>query len=233
MGKTAVILISLGILMMIIALLGIVQMGDPLIAAEGLYNSGDRYGHHMFRQFKVTGEKLDLETLDAYVEDYIGLYPEDLQISDVFTFSDSDYYYSIIESETGRGAMELLVNPYTGTVYPEFGPNMMWNLRYGMHGRRGMKGGMMHRPFGWDDYPLVNDISKDEAISIGLKFVQSNVGSNIEIGHEAHDFYGYYTLHVEDNNTVIGMLSVNGFTGDVWYHDWHDKVSEVISSHHE
>jgi hypothetical protein len=29
--------------------------------------------------------------------------------------------------------MELLVNPYTKEVIPEYGPNMMWNLKYGMH----------------------------------------------------------------------------------------------------
>ena len=38
---------------------------------------------------------------------------------------------------------------------------------------------------------------------------------------EAEAFYGYYTLHILKNGQVEGMLSVNGYTGAVWYHTWH------------
>ena len=34
-------------------------------------------------------------------------------------------------------------------------------------------------------------------------------------------FYGYYTIHVMKGGQVYGMLSVNGYNGDVWYHTWH------------
>ena len=37
---------------------------------------------------------------------------------------------------------------------------------------------------------------------------------------EAERFYGYYTLHVLTNGQIYGMLSVNGYTGQVWYHSW-------------
>ena len=93
-----------------------------------------------------TGAKIDMEDLEHGVSSYIGEYEEELVISDIFVFENSDYYFSIMEEDTGMGAMELLVNPYTGEIYPEFGPNMMWNLKYGMHGSggRGMMGrGMM------------------------------------------------------------------------------------------
>lgn len=34
-------------------------------------------------------------------------------------------------------------------------------------------------------------------------------------------FYVYYTIHVTKGGQVYGMLSVNGYSGDVWYHTWH------------
>lgn len=38
---------------------------------------------------------------------------------------------------------------------------------------------------------------------------------------EAIAFPGYYTIDVDRNVKPIGMLSVNAYTGQVWYHVWH------------
>jgi hypothetical protein len=38
---------------------------------------------------------------------------------------------------------------------------------------------------------------------------------------EAITFPGYYTIDVARNGHPIGMLSVNAYTGQVWYHYWH------------
>jgi hypothetical protein len=38
---------------------------------------------------------------------------------------------------------------------------------------------------------------------------------------EVTAFYGYYTIEVESNGSVYGMLSVNSYTGQVWFHTWH------------
>ncbi|MHB8648146.1 MAG: hypothetical protein ACYDAR_20385, partial [Thermomicrobiales bacterium] len=40
-------------------------------------------------------------------------------------------------------------------------------------------------------------------------------------------FYGYYTLHIMKDGTVTGMLSVNGYTGQVWYHNWHGDFIQM------
>jgi hypothetical protein len=34
-------------------------------------------------------------------------------------------------------------------------------------------------------------------------------------------FYGYYNLDILKDGKTYGMLSVNGYTGAVWYHTWH------------
>ena len=39
-------------------------------------------------------------------------------------------------------------------------------------------------------------------------------------------FYGYYTLDFERDGTMVGMLSVNGFSGQVFLHAWHGTFIE-------
>ena len=33
--------------------------------------------------------------------------------------------------------------------------------------------------------------------------------------------HGYYTVHTLKDGKITGMLSVNGYSGEVWYHSWH------------
>jgi hypothetical protein len=224
------------------------------------------------------------------VKDYINKYDKDLEIADVFIYSDTDYYFSIVEQDTGMGAMELLVNPYTGTVYQEYGPNMMWNMKYGMMENQNMMGydGMMGNESTTDydgmmgnesttDYDgmmgngdtagyggmmgnqnitgnhngserwcenydntnyineaetKVNELAFDEAFSKGDEFLSGQSG-DYKLSESYHEFYGYFTFHVEKNGESSGMLSVNAFTGDVWFHDWHGELLEIRGSHEE
>ena len=52
-----------------------------------------------------------------------------------------NYYGQLKERATGRGAIQVLVDRYTGRAMPGMGPNMTWNNKYGMMG-----GGIMERP---------------------------------------------------------------------------------------
>lgn len=44
---------------------------------------------------------------------------------------------------------------------------------------------------------------------------------------DAETFYGYYTLHTLKGGKITGMLSVNGYTGAVWYHSWHGAFVQM------
>ncbi len=50
-------------------------------------------------------------------------------------------------------------------------------------------------------------------------------------GTEADDivvYYGYHTIMTTFGDKHYGMSSVDGFSGDVWYHTWHGMfLSEV------
>ena len=41
-------------------------------------------------------------------------------------------------------------------------------------------------------------------------------------------FYGYYTIEVLNNGTPYGMLSVNGYSSEVWYHTWHGQFVRMV-----
>lgn len=141
----------------------------------------------------------------------------DLKATEVMKFA-NNYYAEVGEKDTGFGAMELLVDKNTGQVYPEPGPNMMWNTKYGMmSGGRGM-GSMMGSPAqGSADNEM--PVSPERAREIADGYL-SRVSPGTRAG-EAETFYGYYTLHAERDGNITGMLSVNGYSGEVWYHSWH------------
>lgn len=183
---------------------------------------------------------MGIEEIEREVNRYIEDFDEDLEIADIFVYEDSDYYVSVEESDTGKGAMELLFNPYNGVVYPEHGPNMMWNDKYGMHGRGSIMGRhMRNHPF-FNEYSGYYRNEKAEklvdletAVELANEYVKQYIDENLLATEEGHEFYGYYTLHIAKEGQTVGMLSINYYTGDVWFHDWHGKLIEVISHHDE
>jgi len=153
-----------------------------------------------------------------------------LEVKDVMEFA-NNYYAQVRESDTGIGAMELLIDKQRGRLYPEPGPNMMWNTKYGMMGGRGMggmmgqggpNGGGMMGDFYQPSQASPNDqlpITPEDATQIANDYITRNsLGTDTETPDQ---FYGYYTIHTKSDGEVNGMLSVNGYTGAVWYHTWH------------
>jgi hypothetical protein len=134
---------------------------------------------------------------------------EDLQIAEIMEFS-NNFYMEITEKDTDFGAMELLLDKNTGNIFPEYGPNMMWNTKYGLN---------MHMIANQTDADM--SIDEEEAIQLAEKYLNKR-GTDEFTGEEADRYYGYYTIHtVSKEGDIVGMLSVNGFTGQVWYHSWH------------
>ena len=62
-------------------------------------------------------------------------------------------------------------------------------------------------------------VTTEQAKSLAQRFLDTQL-PGIMVA-DADTFYGYYTLHTLRNGQVEGMLSVNGYTGAVWYHTWH------------
>jgi hypothetical protein len=68
-------------------------------------------------------------------------------------------------------------------------------------------------------------ITKTDAKQLAQAYLNLHLsGSSTE---EPDTFYGYYTIHVLRDGKVYGMLSVNGYTGQVWYHTWHGAFIQM------
>ena len=138
---------------------------------------------------------------------------------------DNHTYVQIMENSTGIGAMEVLIDPGTREVYPEHGPNMMWNLKYSTMGHgRGM---------GWSNQSGLSSVfvesmpvSGTDATFEAQEYLDEYFPGTVADDHSVV-FYGYYTLHVLSDGEVTGMLSVHGESGQVFYHDWHGELLEM------
>jgi hypothetical protein len=162
---------------------------------------------------------LSIEDAHKAVEQYVaGLGYINLEIAEVMEF-ERNFYAIVAESDTGIGAMELLIDKSTGAVGPEMGPNMMWNARYGMHGRGG---GMMGRATS-----ETNTVLPEEALEIAQRWLDA-YRPGVTVEEHADPFYGYYTIHTLKDGEIEGMLSVHGMTGQVWYHTWHGAFVQMI-----
>lgn len=149
---------------------------------------------------------------------------DDLVLHEVMLFEQNGYAI-VTESSSGMGALELLLDYETRTVFQEYGPARMWNEKYGMMGR-----GMMR----WSAYPseslagtdsIEMPVSKLEAMDLAQEYLDQNMADAIIAG-EGMAFYGYYTFDYSQNGEPAGMLSVNGFTGQIWPHTWHGDFLE-------
>jgi hypothetical protein len=176
------------------------------------------------------GETLDIDGAIKVAEAYLADYGDDnLQVAEVMQF-DNHFYAEVKEKDSGTGAFEILIDPQTAAVFPEPGPSMMWNTKYGRMGGRGygmMQGyGMMGgvQPLNGETPEMT--ITAEEALTNAQEAIDKQMAGN-KAGSEAEAFYGYYTIHIEKDGKVVGMLSVNGYTGDVWFHSWHGTFVEM------
>ena len=179
----------------------------------------------------TTGEPLSIEESKTAIEEYLAqLGNDDLVLKEVMVF-DQNAYAVIQEQSTGFSAMELLVDHASGDVFPEYGPNMMWNLKYGMMG--GRRGEFGSGACCSDVYSADDDfefeampVTLEEARAAAQEYLDQEV-PGAAITEEGFTFYGYYTFDFEENGEMAGMLSVNGFSADVWPHTWHgDFIAE-------
>jgi len=197
---------------------------------------------------------LTVDQAKAAAEKYLAnVKNDDLKIAEIMIFNNNAYVL-VKEASTGVGAFELLVDSASQIAYPEHGPNMMWNLKYGalnhqwmmgnnsgMMSMMGGSGGMTLAPgasagvnmmsgYAWDDTTSANvsaamTITPEQAIQIAQKYLDTNI-TGATAASDPTQFYGYYTLDFEKDGKVAGMLSVNGYSGQVFLHTWHGTFIE-------
>ena len=165
------------------------------------------------RSANANGSPITLDKAAQIATQFAQSFAPNLKVAEVMQFQ-YNFYAEIVEKDTGTGAQEILIDPTSGAVYPEFGPNMMWNTKYSPMGRGGMMGGWFTQSGG----PMT--VTPDQARQDAQAYLDQAM-PGVKVGNDITPFYGYYTLHTFKEDKVSGMLSVNGYTGQVWYHTWH------------
>ena len=199
-------------------------------------NGGNMMNGYGYNNASVT--PLTIDQTKAAAEKYLAnLNYSDFEIAEIMIF-DNNGYVIVKEASTGIGAFELLVDPVSQIAYPEHGPNMMWNTKYsglnheymmGNGGMMNMMGGYGNMMQGWDNTTPA-DISAEMTVAPEQadEYAQIYLDANIAGATTEHptQFYGYYTFDFEQDGKIAGMLSVNGYSGQVFLHTWHGTFIE-------
>jgi hypothetical protein len=186
---------------------GMMMMGPGMMMRPGMMG--------MMWGYNPNAKQINIDQAAKAVKSYLNAYDKDLELVEIMEF-EWNFYAEVEEEDTGIHAMELLINKYTGQVYPEMGPNMMWNTKYGMMGSR---------YYYYDKLSAKMLVSPKQAEVLAQKYLDEYMpGIKIK---DVETFYGYYTLHTYKNNKIEGMLSVNGYNGAVWYHHWHGAFIQM------
>ncbi len=223
---------------------GMMGMGPGMMGLMGM-GPGTMMGMMGMGEPELLGiPALSIEEAQEAAADFLAGFSQDgLVVGEVMVF-DNHAYVQVIEEETGRGAFELLVDPVTLAVMPEPGPNMMWNQKYSpmaamMGGMMGpfsagqepaamMGEGMMGEGAGTEEAGLEMPVSPEEALQVAARFAELAL-NGAQVAEEATAFYGYYTVDILRDGAPVGMLSVNGYSRQVFVHHWHGDFLEMSS----
>ncbi len=159
----------------------------------------------------ATDQPVTIDQAQQAVQTYLDRYGNAGLVVDEMMEFQQNFYAIVKEKETGTKAFEVLIDRNSGTVFPEYGPNMMWNTKYGMMRAQ------------YNPQPMT--VTPDQATQGAARWLaQNQSGATTET---PDTFYGYYTLHIMKDGKVTGMLSVNGYIGQVWYHNWHGDFIQM------
>jgi hypothetical protein len=206
-------------------IIGIGAIAASLLLAVGGIGAGRMNGWSigapggmMGRAFSGGSGDIGLDRAVKIAQGVAASYPSgDLAADEVIEFS-SNYYASIREKGTGIGAFEILIDRASGNVIREPGPDMMWNAKYSV-----MHGGMMGS-FGFiGSGPMT--VTAKQAQDIAQRWLDANRSGTSAKSPDS--FYGFYTVDFQRSEQLVGMLSVNGYTGQVWYHSWHGTFIQL------
>lgn len=171
----------------------------------------DGWGYGAANYPSATTTQLTITQATQIAQEYVAtLNNPDLTVKQVEEYT-ANFYVQVAEKSTGYGAFELLIDKYTGVVTPEPGPTMMWNTKYTF--TTGACNWLRGTP------TTTPTVTAEQAKADAQQYLDAYY-SGTTTG-EVTAFYGYYTIEVLNNGATYGMVSVNSYTRQVWFHTWH------------
>jgi len=177
-------------------------------------------------------QTITIDTAVQLFKNYLtSLQNPDLALHEVEEYQ-NNFYATFYEKSTGIFAFQMLIwkpgstwtggmmgnGMMSGVVMPEPGPNTMWNTKYSV------MGGMMGI-YGQTSTNAMT-VTQEQAKTIAQQYLDSSFAGTT--AGDVDTFYGYYNVDVLQNGNTFGMLSVNGYTGQVWYHSWHGTYIQTV-----
>ncbi len=190
------------------------RLGYSGFGMMGSHRTGSGIMGYYSTNSNLLDSRLSNEAVEKSLKEYLlSYYDNSYYIEEIMAFS-NNFYAQIGHQDEENLAFELIIDPYSGTISEEPGPNMMWNRSYGR----------MKWRF-WSRNRKMT-VSESEALTTAQKYLDRyRPGSTAE--PHADRFNGYYTIHtINKEGEVSGMLSVNGYNSRVWYHNWHGSSLE-------
>lgn len=183
------------------------MMGTGMMGAGMMGNMMQMMGGNMLVSggipYNSNGSLVTLEQAKDIAKRYLSAQnAPDLELGDLEEW-EFNFYAEYNEKSNGIKAFQIVLDKYSGIVSLEMGPTMMWNTKYGMTSLQ----------------PSAMTLTKEQAKIFAQQFLDSRLP-----GTKAEDsglFYGYYHFDVKKDDKMYGMLDVNGYSGQVWYHTWH------------
>ena len=163
----------------------------------------------MMAPYAPTATPLSDAALRQRLTDYAAGCSSEVRVDGIIPFANQ--YYARLVAADGSGIGEIVVDRFTGTVYPEPGPTMMWNGRYGVAGTTSS-----------------GTATYDEATAkqLATAFLTGYLPGASVIDGQA--FPGYFTFSF-GQDAPVGLLSVNASTGAVWVHSWQGAALQTAN----
>ena len=168
------------------------------------------YGYGTAPIYGASTTPLTISQAVAAANEYLAsLNNPNLAIANVQEYA-VNFRFALYEKNTGVGAYEMTINKYTGYVYPGMGPSVTWNTKYGI-----VNGVLtIYNATATATMP----VTAAQAQSFAQQYL-STVMPATTVGNTT-PFYGYYNVEVLSDGNMYGVLSVNGYTGQIWYQAW-------------
>ena len=153
------------------------------------------------RRNRAAETRITMDQAVQSVQTYAAGLGSNFQLAQVLEFQNG-FSAVITEKDTGRGATEVLIDPFNGEVLRENGPSVKWNLKYGP----GQTASAQKSD---------NTVTIDQA-RLAAQAYLDKAHDGAKLNEAGYAFYGYYTFDYSVDGKTAGVLSINGTTQQVW-----------------
>ena len=119
-------------------------------------------------------------------------------------------------------AVLVLALVFVGQAFAQRSTPVPGGMMGGSNSMMGRNGGMMGMMGLWTPPSGQPTVTEQQARANAQKFLDTKF-PGAKLPADTMAFPGYYTIDFEVNGQPAGMLSVNAYTGQVWYHTWHGQ----------